>query len=169
MVLAAGSGGVSGREDGVQQGGNVVGLDDTPVAPNLHDGGVVDGPFVLFVCCVDDVEALDVSGETGGVDCPSQVFDECLFILNLELGGEERSVEGLFDVLPVAAIGGRDAQEMGCGQSGSGNVEGGGLHIRPYSCSFRAVDVLDYLVLYVCEDVFSPLVFLLADVCSYLD
>lgn len=52
-----------------EQAGNGVRLDDAARAPDLKDRGKVDLPPVLGVGGIDDVDALDVAGQTRCVDC----------------------------------------------------------------------------------------------------
>jgi hypothetical protein len=60
---------------------------------------------------------LDVASETGGVDCETKVFNESVLFGGrgeAEFGGEEGTVEGFGDVLALAAVGGDDAEVVGC-------------------------------------------------------
>ena len=63
-------------ENGCEEGGDVVGLDDAACAPDFYDVAEVDGPFVLFVGYVDDAYSLHVGGETSCVDCKTEIFEE---------------------------------------------------------------------------------------------
>lgn len=63
-------------EDSSEKRRDMVCLDDTSRAPDLHDVAEVDAPFVLLVCYVDDAHSLDVGSETSAIDCETQVFDE---------------------------------------------------------------------------------------------
>ena len=104
-------------EDGGEEGGDVVCLDDAAGAPDLHDILEVDAPFILLVCYVDDTYSLYISCETGGVDGETQVFDEGVLLRGAgeaELLGEEGAVESLGDVLALPAEGGDDAEIMSC-------------------------------------------------------
>jgi len=55
------------------------------------------------------------------------------------------------------------------GESWGWYVEGCCLSVGPDASSFTAVDILDHFVLYISEDMVAFLVFLFANVCSYLD
>ncbi len=63
-------------EDGGEERRDVVCLDDTAGAPDLHDILEVDAPFVLFVCYIDDTYSLYVGCKAGGVDGKAQILDE---------------------------------------------------------------------------------------------
>jgi len=104
-------------EDGGEERGDVVCLDDAPGAPDLYDVAEVNAPFVLLVCHVNYADSLDVASETCGVDCESQVFDECFLFgggREGELRGEEGAVEAFGYVFALAAVGGDDAEVVGC-------------------------------------------------------
>ncbi len=91
-------------------------LDYAPSTPDLHDVAEVNAPFVLLVCYIDDADSLDVGGETGGVDCETQVFDESILLGGFgegELGGKEGAVEGFSNVFALSAVGGDNAEVVG--------------------------------------------------------
>lgn len=150
----------------------MVGADDTAVLPDLDDGGEGDVPAVVLVGYIDHRHALYIRSQTRGIHRSTQALNDFVFLLVVcegEFGGEEGAVEGLLDVLALAAVGGGDAQVVRGGQGGSWDVEGDGFGVGPDSCSFFAVDVLDYFVLDVAEDVVSFLVLCGTDFGSNFD
>ena len=147
-------------------------LDDAACAPDLHDVGEVDAPFVIAVCGVDYTHSLDVGAEAGGVDCHAEVFDEDFFFGGGGegyFGGEERGVEDFIDVFAGSAVGGGDAEIVGCGESGGWYMESGCLFVGPDSGSFLSRHVLSYFVLYVGENVVTLLIPRLTDLSTNLD
>ena len=95
----------------------MVGLDDTSCSPDLDNIHEVHRPFVLLVGFVHDAYSLDIGCKTSGVDCAAEIFNEACFVFGIgdvEFSGEERAVEGLFDVDSVASVGGGDAEIVCC-------------------------------------------------------
>jgi hypothetical protein len=104
-------------EDGGEQGGDVVCLDDAPSTPDLDDVAEVNAPFVLLVCYVYDADSLHVARETGRIDCETQVFDESVLFGGRgegEFGGEEGAMEGFGYVFALTAVGGDNAEIVSC-------------------------------------------------------
>lgn len=109
----------------MQEGGDVVCLDDAACAPDLHDSWEGDGPFVLLVRDVDYAHALDVGCETGCIHRFPQVFNKLLplfLVFDVDFGREERPVEGFLYVFALASEGGHDAKVVCCGERGCRDV-----------------------------------------------
>lgn len=78
-------------------------------------------------------------------------------------------MERLFDVSSISTIGGSYTEVMSCRKGWRRYMERSRLSIGPYSSPFRAVDILDHFVLNVSEYMTAVLIFLSADICSYID
>ena len=78
-------------------------------------------------------------------------------------------MESILDVLSVSSERGCDAQEVCCGERGCWNVKHGRLIVGPDSCSLRAINILNYLVLDIVEHMTAVFVELLANFCSNFD
>lgn len=152
--------------------GDIVRLDDAAGAPDLDDGGEVNGPFVLAVGDVDDVHALHEGRQARDVGGDAQVLEEDLALLSVgevEFLGREGAVEGVVDVQALGAVRRGDADEVRGGEGRGGNVQPDGFHVGPDAGAFGAVDVLDDFILHVAEDVVAGLVFLLVDLRADVD
>ena len=73
---------------------NVICPNDAAVPPDLNHFGEIDAPFVLLICLVNYVNALDEGSEEGGVDCFAEILlgrlSSLLLSLSISLWGSAR-------------------------------------------------------------------------------
>lgn len=81
VVLVWRGRGHGGREDVVEERGDVVGLDYAAIAPDFHDGWKIDVPSVLLVRHVDDTHPLHICAQTRRIHRLSKILDKRLFLL----------------------------------------------------------------------------------------